>query len=527
LQQKIIKLWMLHAPLNGGPVKIRLNTIHFVAALAVVAPWLALLFEHAGLTAAGVAVAGASALGILVAGRSYMRRLRRVVARVRRLARDEEVGEVPGEADTDDIGDLARAVCMLRDSRLARLSLEQMAEDEKSFRDTFQQAIDDHMGNFTGAVVGTLATLGATAAEMRTQASALRDAADGSGLRARDTALVVGSSARDLSSVASAVEEMSGSAAEIARRVAEAAGIARSAVARTEDTDAAMRGLTVAASQIGAIADSIGDVAARTNLLALNATIEAARAGEAGRGFAVVAAEVKQLAGQTAKATEEIAGRINDIKDATASAVTAMQGVAEAIRQVDDVAASIASAAAQQGAATQEIAGSVGKVAAASSDAANSMNSLSSTAGETHAMSVQVEEVADQVVSQSDSLRTEVEHFMFALQETAGNRRRHERFELEDASAGIRVGDRSFTCRLADISVGGSRLAEALPMPAGTEVLVRLPGSADELAARITHVAAQEGEAGHTGLFFRQDPRNRRLVGEAIERLVPAARRAA
>jgi methyl-accepting chemotaxis protein len=505
----------------------RQKTVDWLVAVGIAAPWLALFLAHAGLFLAAAVATTLSTLIILVGSRRYLKRLRSVVAQMRILAADEDINEVPCAQDADAIGDMARAVCQFRDRRLTRLGLEHMAQEEKIWRDGFQQAMDEHMGNFAGVMVGTLATLGTTAAEMRTQASLLRDAADGSGTRARETASAAESSAHDLTGVASAVEHMSGSAAEIARRVAEAAGIARSAVTRTEDTDAAIRGLTVAASQIGAIADSIGDIAARTNLLALNATIEAARAGEAGRGFAVVAAEVKQLAGQTAKATAEIGGRIDDIRAATEGAVTAMQAVADAIRQVDGVAASIASAAAQQVGATQEIAGSVVKVAATSSEAAISMNTLSSTAAETHGMSVQVEEVADQVVTQSDSLRTEVEHFLFALQETAGNRRRHERFELTDISAGIRAADRSFTCRLADISAGGSCLAEALPLSAGTEVSLRLPGVAEEIAARITHVGAGEGASGSTGLFFRQDPRNRRLVSEAIERLVPAERRAA
>jgi methyl-accepting chemotaxis protein len=319
-----------------------------------------------------------------------------------------------------------------------------------------------------------------------------------------------------LSTVAAAVEQMTGSVEEIARRIADAAQIARAAVGRSQSADAAVRGLSEAAARIGAIAGAIEDIAGRTNLLALNATIEAARAGDAGRGFAVVAAEVKQLAGQTAQATKDIAAQIHHIGAATDSAVTAMQDVSTSIRQVDEVAAAIAAAAEQQGATTREIAGNVGLVAGATAQTASSMRNVSGTTSQSRDMSATVAEAAKGLTRQSDELRIEVEQFLSAMRETTTDRRRYERYALTGVDVGLRVGLRKLTCTLEDISIGGFRIGTSLAEPPGTEVQVLLPGTQQEIAARIV-----SAHGNGTGLFFGQGSGTQHIIAEAIARLAP------
>jgi methyl-accepting chemotaxis protein len=315
---------------------------------------------------------------------------------------------------------------------------------------------------------------------------------------------------------------MSSSSSEIARRVAETASIARGAVRSSESTDSAMRGLSEAATRIGAIAGAIEQIAGRTNLLALNATIEAAHAGEAGRGFAVVASEVKQLAQQTARATAEIGSQISEIRAAAEGAIAAMAGVTAAIREVDEVAAAIAAAAEQQGAATREIAGNVGMVANATAQAAGSMRQVSHTALQTRGMSATVAEAAAGVTRQSDGLRAEVEHFLDAVRATASDRRRYERHPVANVAITLRVAGRTVTGKLQNVSLGGFRVAPALAEPPGTEVCVALPGATVDVAARIVG-----SDPTGTSLFFAQSEGAHHVVADVIARLVPESRAAA
>ena len=333
------------------------------------------------------------------------------------LARDQDIAEIPFAGDGDEIGQMARTLQVFRENRRLRLEAEAQARDVAASRDRRQQSMDRHTEDFATAMAGTMAGLTHSASAMSDIAVTLLSAAESTGDEAAATAVSAEASSGNLSAVAAAVEEMTASALEIARRIVQASESAREAVSRTESADGAVRGLSEAAVRIGAIANVIEQIASRTNLLALNATIEAARAGEAGRGFAVVAAEVKQLAGQTAHATRDIAVQIGAIRAATINAAAAMEGVGAAIRDVNDVAAAISAAAAQQGATTREIASSVGLVAAATAQTAGSMRNVSDTTTSSRDMSAAVADAAGRVTRQSEALRAEVEQFVAVMRE--------------------------------------------------------------------------------------------------------------
>ncbi|MFN6955936.1 MAG: methyl-accepting chemotaxis protein [Acetobacteraceae bacterium] len=227
-------------------------------------------------------------------------------------------------------------------------------------RVTAQAKLADRFETEVGAVIEGLA---AEAARVEEAARRLSAAAAESGREAATVAEAAQGASTEVQAVAAAAEEMAASVAEISRRVAEAAAVATRAVEEARSTDGTVQGLAEEAARIGDVVRLIGDIAGQTNLLALNATIEAARAGDAGKGFAVVASEVKNLAGQTAKATEEIAARIAGMQGRTQQAVDAIRAIGATIQQTSEIATAIAAAVEEQGAVTRDIARSAGQVA--------------------------------------------------------------------------------------------------------------------------------------------------------------------
>jgi methyl-accepting chemotaxis protein len=279
-----------------------------------------------------------------------------------------------------------------------------LATEKARLADTFERDI--------GAVVDAVAT---SAERLQASAGQLSAAAETSG---REAAAVAEAGTRahgDVQSVAAAAEEMAASVTEIARRVGEAAEVAGQAVAEARATDTTVQGLSDAATRIGDVVRLIGDIAGQTNLLALNATIEAARAGEAGKGFAVVASEVKSLAGQTAKATEEIGRQIAEMQQATAQAVSAIRGIGATVARTSEIATTIAAAVEEQGAATQEIARSAAQVAEATQTVAQRIESVRSAAEATGGSAGAMRDDSGQLASQATVLREKAGGFLKAV----------------------------------------------------------------------------------------------------------------
>lgn len=277
----------------------------------------------------------------------------------------------------------------------------QRATEKVRLADTFEREI--------GQVVAAVAT---SAVQLQGAAGELARGAASSGEEAAAVSEAGRQASGDVQSVAAATEEMAASVQEITRRVAEAAEVAARAVAETRATDETVRSLAEAANRIGDVVRLIGAIAGQTNLLALNATIEAARAGEAGKGFAVVASEVKSLAGQTAKATDEIGRQIAEMQAATTRAVEAIHAIGATVDQTSEIATAIAAAVEEQGATTREIARSATQVAQATDRVAAGVVQLRETAEATGGAATSVRQASDGLSGHAAELQEKAAAFL-------------------------------------------------------------------------------------------------------------------
>ncbi|HTI80725.1 MAG TPA: globin-coupled sensor protein [Acetobacteraceae bacterium] len=279
--------------------------------------------------------------------------------------------------------------------------------------------LNKHANSFEQEVSALVKSVAASTVQMNDTARSMSSAAKDTLGHAR-TALAAGEeTAANASSVASTTGQLATSIQEIGQRVAESTKIASTAVEEAQRTDTLVRGLVEAGSRIGDVVRLIKDIASQTNLLALNATIEAARAGEAGKGFAVVAGEVKNLANQTGKATDEIASQIEAVQLATQNAVAAIQGIGTTIGQISEIASAIAAAVEEQREATHEIVEKVQQAAQSSGVANSSMAAVSASAEQTGAAANQVEDGMRALSRESEHLTEQVDQFLAKIRRAA------------------------------------------------------------------------------------------------------------
>jgi methyl-accepting chemotaxis protein len=334
---------------------------------------------------------------------------------VERMTRREYDTAIPETGRTDEIGGLAKALLVFKESMIEgeRLSAAQRTEQEE--KEARQKAVEAAIREFEQAAAGALQSLGTAATQLQGTASSMASTAEETSRQSSAAAAAAEEASTNVQTVASAAEELSSSIAEISRQVQESTRIAGKAASEADATSKEVEGLASSAQQIGDVVKLINDIAAQTNLLALNATIEAARAGEAGKGFAVVASEVKSLANQTAKATDQIASQINAIQAATNGAVGSIRGIVSTIGSINEITTTVAAAVNQQGAATQEIARNVQQASAGASEVSSNVTGVSQAAGTTGESAVQVKNAAAQVAQQGDALRGQVAKFLQSI----------------------------------------------------------------------------------------------------------------
>ena len=307
--------------------------------------------------------------------------------------------EVIGAINTAVMMDMEIALSVYQEAMLLERQKRQEAlETAINEFDSAMKEILRMVGSAAKGVQGQSQTMSATAEETTRQSSAVAAASE--------------EASANVQTVAAASEELAASIAEIARQMNESMRAGQGAVDEAGKADTKVRGLAEAAQKIGDVVKLISDIASQTNLLALNATIEAARAGEAGKGFAVVASEVKNLANQTARATEEIGKLVGAIQGATSDTVGAIQSIGKTIGRISEISTAVASAVEEQRAATQEIARNVQEAARGTQEVSSNIAGVSQAAGETGAASVQLLSMAESLTKQSDVLGQQVQVFL-------------------------------------------------------------------------------------------------------------------
>ncbi|EWY41307.1 methyl-accepting chemotaxis protein [Skermanella stibiiresistens SB22] len=331
------------------------------------------------------------------------------------LAQGDTQVEIPARGRGDEIGAMAAAVQVFKENAIERIRLEGVQAAEAEAKEKRTRAVERLIGDFDGQMASILRTVSSAATELDSTAQSMAATAEETSRQATASAGAAEQTSANVQTVASAAEEMTGSLMEISRQVTRSTGIANDAVTQAERTDGTVRGLAEAAQKINDVVELISTIAGQTNLLALNATIEAARAGEHGKGFAVVASEVKNLANQTAKATQDITAQIAAIQAETNGAVTAIQGIGGTIRQMNEITTTIAAAVEEQNAATAEISRNVAQAAAGTQEVSLNVGQVMEASAQTGSAATQVLGAAGELSQQAEMLRAEVERFLAGI----------------------------------------------------------------------------------------------------------------
>jgi len=356
-----------------------------------------------------VAVIAVSLVASTILGRSITNPIGNLSDNMDQLAADDTDIDIAYVDEQNEIGRMARAVEVFRDQAIEvkRLKILQdeadrkAAEERAKLLEEVSQQIEQNIGDIA-------AHLAVAAEQVNGAAQSVTSNAQQTASQSTVVASASEQASANVQTVAAAAEELSAAVSEIGRQVQQSTETSAKAVTHVDATNQQVQGLADAASKIGEVVALISDIAEQTNLLTLNATIEAARAGEAGKGFAVVAAEVKNLAGQTAKATEEISEHVSEIQSATNSAVDAILEIGGVIGEINDVTNNIAAAVEEQGAATQEIARNVEEAAVGTKEVASNIVEISQAAEGTGSKAGEMLDAANEMSRESGALKSQV-----------------------------------------------------------------------------------------------------------------------
>src|SRR5215813_5606417 len=363
--------------------------------------------------------AAAVLIGLLfswLVGRSITRPLNGLTGAMTRLAAGGTSASIPATEAKDELGTMARTVIVFRDTMIERERLAAGEAETNRQREQRTDAIAATITRFEMSVDQALGKVREAAGRLEVTSTQLHSAADQVSAESRAAEERVGVASGNVTAAAGAVEELAASISEIAGQANRSTEVASRAVKDSRRTAHTMSALGVAASRIGEVGGLIQAIAGQTNLLALNATIEAARAGETGKGFAVVSSEVKSLAGQTAKATEEIAGQVGAIQSAVADAAHAIEQVNTIIEEISHIASTVAVTVEEQNRAVASISEGVNRASAEARTSAESMSRLAGTSRDARTVAADVKSLADTLSQEAESLNGEVRRFLSDVQ---------------------------------------------------------------------------------------------------------------